>query len=44
MPIWIAQLCDGLTTRWMSATPSDYGRASLVIVILGWVLSRHWKS
>jgi hypothetical protein len=44
MPYWIAQLCDGLTSRWISATPMDYGRASLLIVALGWILSRRWTA
>ena len=40
MPFWIAQLCDTLATRWLAATPFDYGRLSLLIVVFGWVLSR----
>lgn len=40
MPFWIAQVCDGLTARWIAATPMDYGRVSLLIVVMGWVLSR----
>lgn len=44
MPIWIAQICDSLTGRWIAATPMDYGRAALVIVVLGWVFSRRWTA
>jgi hypothetical protein len=40
MPLWIAQLCELLTSRWIAATPTDYGRVSLLIVVFGWVLSR----
>jgi hypothetical protein len=40
MPIWLAQLCDSLTSRWVAATPADYGRVSLLVVALGWVFAR----
>jgi hypothetical protein len=41
MPLWVAQLCDSLTTHWTAATPLDYARLCVLIVVLGWILSRH---
>ena len=40
MPLWLDQLCDGMTARWIGATAWDYGRVLAVIVLCGWVFSR----
>ena len=40
MPIWMCQVCDRLMSYWLTATPIDFGRASLLIVVTGWALSR----
>jgi hypothetical protein len=40
MPLWVGQLCDSLTSTWVAATPADYGRIALLIVVLGWVCAK----
>ena len=39
MPYWVAQLCDGITTSWIAATPADYGKVAIVIVLVGWLVT-----
>lgn len=40
MPPWVLQLCEGFTSRWTNATPADYGRLLVAIVLAGWFLTR----
>lgn len=40
MPMWISQVCDRLMVFWLTATPTDFGRVSVMVVVAGWVLSR----
>jgi len=39
MPYWVAQLCDGITACWIAATPADYGKVAVVIVLVGWLVT-----
>jgi hypothetical protein len=40
MPLWIAQLAEGLAYRWVVATPADVARVALLMVVLVWFLTR----
>lgn len=40
MPIWVCQFCDRLMVYWLSATPADFCRVSVLVVVTGWILSR----
>lgn len=40
MPFWISQVCERLTTSWLTATPFDYFRISSLVVVFGWILSK----
>lgn len=40
MPIWLSLICDQLTTCWLNATPADYGRVLILVIVTGWILSR----
>ena len=40
MPMWINHVCERLMTFWLTATPNDFGRMSILVVVLGWFLMR----
>jgi len=43
MPMWIFHVCDRLMVFWLSATPTDFCRASAIVVVGGWILTREWR-
>jgi len=40
MPLWIYNICDRLMGIWLTASPSDFGRVSIVVVVFGWFMTR----
>lgn len=40
MPMWISHVCDRLMLFWLTATPTDFCRLSVLVVVAGWVLTR----
>jgi hypothetical protein len=43
MPIWICHVCDHLLAFWLTATPTDFGRVAVLVVLLGWIFSRRYR-
>jgi hypothetical protein len=40
MPFWISDFCTSATSSWVALTPIDYARLGVLVVLLGWVLTR----
>lgn len=40
MPMWMYQVCNCLVVFWWNATPIDFGRVSVMVVVAAWILSR----
>jgi hypothetical protein len=40
MPLWICIFCDRLMDFWLTASPSDFGRVWILVVVFGWMVAR----
>jgi hypothetical protein len=40
MPFWMSNICDRLMAVWLTASPGDFGRVSMVVVVFGWLMTR----
>ena len=40
MPFWISDLCAAATSSWTALSPVDYGKLGVLVVLLGWALTR----